>query len=99
MKDGDLWRKFAEAVKANNPWVVKLIKVRGHATEQQVVEGFVREDDKQGNDNADEAAERGSSKEQEHLAVVAGLYSRRNKKDQQCTRRAQSFLLKIKKRK
>ena len=41
-----------------------MTKVKGYAAEQQVVEGLVREEDKQGNDKADEAAERGSRKEQ-----------------------------------
>ena len=95
MKDCDLWRKFAESVKAKKPWAVWLTKVKGHATDEQVAEGTVKEEDKQGNEKADEAADRGSKEEQENLAIVAGLYSRRNKKYQQCTGRVQNFLLQI----
>ena len=53
-----------------------ITKVKGHATEEPVAEGEVEQDDKAAIDKADEAAERGSGKEQENLAIVAGLYSR-----------------------
>ena len=58
-----------------------------------MVEGTVKEEDKQGNDKADEVAERGSRKEQENLATVAGLYSRRNKNTNNSLDKFRFFLL------
>ena len=78
MKDGDLWKKFQQAVKAKKPWAVWVTKVKGHAKQEDVEDGTVREEDKAGNDKADEAADRGSRREQERLAAAAGLYSKRN---------------------
>ena len=79
MKDGDLWQGFMRTVKAKGPWAVWLSKVKGHATSEQVETGEVEPADKAGNDEADEAADKGSKDEQEHLEAVAMTYSTRNK--------------------
>ena len=93
---GDLWNKLQQAVKAKNPWAVWVTKVKGHAKQEDVEEGTVREEEKAGNDKADEAADRRSKKEQERLAAAAGLYSRRNAHYQKLVGRIQSFIIKMK---
>ena len=73
-----------------------MTKVKGHAKQEDVEDGTVREEDKAGNDKADEAAYRGSRREQERLAAAAGLYSRRNTRYQKLVRMIQSFIIKTK---
>ncbi len=55
--DGDLWQHFEEAVKAKGPHAIKITKVKGHATQEQVNNNIYRQCDKLGNDRADEAAD------------------------------------------
>ena len=59
MKDGDLWKSFSETVASRTPTSVTLTKVTGHATHEMVADGSVRTEDKKGNDEADDAAEKG----------------------------------------
>ena len=54
--DGDLWEIFARAVNARGPWSIAVTKVKGHATAEEVENGKVQEEDKKGNDKADDAA-------------------------------------------
>ncbi len=55
--DGDLWQHFEEAAKAKGWKSIRITKVKGHATHQQVAEGAIRSCDKIGNDEADRAAD------------------------------------------
>ena len=48
---------------------IKVEKVKGHATMQQVQDGSVRMQDKQGNDRADEGAAKGVS------TVAEGIFA------------------------
>ena len=50
---------------AKGPWSVWATKVKGHATDEDVDLGKVRTEDKQGNDHADKAADKGANDEQE----------------------------------
>ena len=77
MKDGDLWKAFSEAVASKTPTAVTLTKVKGHATQEMVADGSVRTEDKKGNDEADDAAEKGSTGEQPRIYHLAKMYSRR----------------------
>ena len=52
---------------------------------------------KAGNDYSDEAASKGSKDEQQKLAAVAALYSRRNKIYQTFVQRVQKCLVNVKK--
>ena len=56
IKYGDLWEAFANSVKAKGVGTVGLTKVKGLATNEMVAEGSVQKDDKEGNDMADDAA-------------------------------------------
>ena len=96
MKDGDLWKAFQEAVAAKCPWAVWSTKVKGHATAEQVEAGVVKAADKEGNDKAEFAADRASKDEQRYLAMIAKLFSKRNKAYQDFVRRIQKFILNMK---
>ena len=56
-KDGDLWAMLHRYLQAKGAHAVAFSKVKGHATDSDVMEGKVRADDKKGNDHADAAAE------------------------------------------
>ena len=43
MRDGDLWEVFAALVKQRGPHTVRLTKVKGHATEEMVRSGRIKE--------------------------------------------------------
>ena len=79
MKDGDLWKGFAEAVRAKNPKAVKLTKVKGHATIETLEEQKVIFDDKHGNDEADAAAEKGATLVQPAVRRLARFYQKSHK--------------------
>ena len=79
IKDGDLWEAFANSVKAKGVGTVGLTKVKGHATNEMVAEGSVQKDDKEGNDMADDAANKGAIDMQKDLADVAAAYAARHK--------------------
>ena len=71
MKDGDLRKHFQETVVSKGPWAIWLSTVKGHATTEQVAAGEVEKEDKEGNDMADEAADKGSKELQRWLASMA----------------------------
>ena len=52
---------------AKGPDKIKARTVKGHATEDMVAKGFVRGEDKKGNDHADTSAGKGSHAEQKML--------------------------------
>ena len=55
---------------------MKVPKVKGHATNEMVAEGKVREEDKEGNDISDKAADKGAE-ETDIIAVAVGfVYAR-----------------------
>ena len=55
--DGDLWYHFEQAVKAKGWRSIRISKVKGHVSQEQVEEGLHKQADKDGNDKADEAAD------------------------------------------
>ena len=57
--DGDLWEAYWRALRSRGSKSIKVTKVKGHATKEQVEEGKVRIEDKIGNDKADLAATAG----------------------------------------
>ena len=56
MENDDLWKFFAESILAKGPRAITLTKVKGHATQEMVDEGRVDEEQKKGNDGADDGA-------------------------------------------
>ena len=63
---------------AKGPKSVETRKAKGHATDEMVATGTVRQADKDGNDHADEAAGFGSKKEQGSLSTLTTLYAQRH---------------------
>ena len=57
--DGDLLAFVREMIDARGDGTVRITKVKGHADKEMVREGQVREQDRVGNDRADEAADFG----------------------------------------
>ena len=57
--DGDLWEDFVKAAKAKNAYAIRITKVKGHVTDEQVTNKDYRLVDKLGNDQADAAADIG----------------------------------------
>ena len=78
MKGGGLWKQRDEVIKAKHPESATLAKVKGHATDGDVQSGEVDEEDKKGNGEADDAAERGANGEQVILEALAGIYAKRH---------------------
>ena len=52
MKDGGLWKQFYNMIKAKGPGAVEMTKVKGHATDREVLRGEVDIEHKKGNDEA-----------------------------------------------
>ena len=48
MRDGDLWQVFADVVRQRGPHSVIITKVKGHATDQMVQDGAVKQKGKDG---------------------------------------------------
>ena len=67
MKDGDLWQLFDRTVASKTPNAITMTKVKGHATMEMVDKGEVVAEEKDGNDEADYAAEKGAKGMQENL--------------------------------
>ena len=55
--NGDLWHHFEQAAKAKGPKSIRITKVKGHVTQEQVDINTHRACDKAGNDQADHAAD------------------------------------------
>ena len=67
------------------------------AEDEAASKGNVREEDKDGNDQADVGADKGAGIAQAALAEIAGLFSDRNEKYRQLLERIQIFIVKMKK--
>ena len=78
MKDGDLWEHTHKMVEAKGPKSVSYKKVKGHATEEMVASGKATREDKEGNDEADSAADRGSNNEQSSLYTLTKMLAARH---------------------
>ena len=69
--DGDLWEQAWEAVLQRGHAAQTLSKAEGHATAQHVDEGLVRACDKEGNDWADELANKGAFQHEPYVVKLA----------------------------
>ena len=76
--DGDLWELAWNAVLQRGPEAQTLSKVKGHATQSQVDEGVVAAEDKEGNDWADDFANRGAGQHQVHALKLARWLQQRH---------------------
>ncbi len=55
-RDGDLWDVLQHVIRSKNPKSIAISKVKGHATDQHVLDGLSTPLHKQGNDAGDEIA-------------------------------------------
>ena len=97
MYDGDLWEHTQKMVEAKGPKSVSYRKVKGHATEEVVASGKVTREDKEGNDEADSAADRGSNNEQSSLYTLTKMLAARHEEYKLFMARVQKFLVATKK--
>ena len=78
--DGDLWEHFYKAAAAKGAGAIEISKVKGHATDEHVRAGTVCQDDKEGNDQADAAADAGVLVHGKSLIELASWYHTRHQK-------------------
>ena len=76
--DGDLWAHFEQAVRAKGTNAIKISKVKGHVTAEQVTTNTHRAQDKAGNDKADETADIGTALYGKDVINIANLYHKRH---------------------
>jgi hypothetical protein len=69
--DGDLWQQFWQAILTRGPATIRITKVKGHATDQDIKDGKSNEVDRKGNDEADKAATAGTGAVMDGLAALA----------------------------
>ena len=89
--------KSEAAVNSKNPGAIKLTKVKGHATEEMVQKGEVAERDKECNDQADKAADKGVVDEQGPLSYMGWKYVARMKAYTRFMGRIHQFIIKVRK--
>ena len=92
----DLWQSIEEDVVTKGPRSVKVIKVKGHTT-NEVEEGKIKREEKEGNDASDIAADRGAEKTELTAAVLGFVYARRHTFYKILMARVQAFIIKVRK--
>ena len=96
VKDGDMWETMNNAIQAKGCDYIRLTKVKGHATSQMVEDGKVKPEDKNGNDEADDSADRGAEKLQPGLAGIAGYYARKHHAYKDMMKEVHKFIIDVK---
>ena len=77
--DGDLWRIYHDHAKKKGVTALNITKVKGHATQRMIDDKTVLQRDKYGNDNADEAAEKGVQMHGDMIVQLGARYANRQK--------------------
>ena len=75
---------------------VRLTTVKGHATDDMVKQGQVNQEGKEGNEEADDSADRGAKDLQPGLAAVAGCYARKHQRYKQVMTNIHTLTVEIK---
>jgi len=88
---------FAKLIRQRGPSSAIITKVKGHATEEMVQQGKVKEEEKRGNDWADTAADEGATNSQGRLQYFGELYSWRHMCYRKLMARMQKFIVELKK--
>ena len=76
---------------------MKLTKVKGHATEEEVSRGDATVEDKKGNDFADDAADKGASSADGNLMQIAEIYAQESEDYKSFMKRVHNFIIKVRK--
>ena len=95
VQNGDLWSKVPTSVKAKNPKTIKLTKQKGHATQEMVDEGEVREADKEADHQSDRAADKGVVEEQQQLNWLGWKYAARLRAYARFMEKVHDFIIKV----
>ena len=74
------WVHFTKAAIAKGPKSIRLTKVKGHVTTQQVLDNIYRGCDKKGNDKADHAADLAVKMHGDDAISVANILHARHRK-------------------
>lgn len=82
--DGDIWKEWWHILEARGPYSVWASKVKCHATTQMVDNGMVSLPDKDGNDNADRAANSGVNAHVKGLLTFTHKIKRRQADYAEC---------------
>ena len=90
-----MWKTVWRALLAKNPEAVAITKVKGHATEDMVREGAVREEDRHGNEQSDQAADWGAMNVQEGLPVAPRYLHKRHREYCSLMRRIHTMIVKV----
>ena len=77
-KDGDLWELLYNTLKRKGSWTFKVSKVKGHASDDMVIQGTVNAEDKVGNDQADIAADEGVNMHGDGIVKISRLLMKRH---------------------
>lgn len=97
VQNGDLWMKVEKTVLSKNPKTVKLTKQKGHATKEMVEYGRVKEEQAEGNHQADTAADLGATEEQDEVNHLGWKYAARLKAYTRIRTRIYESVVKVRK--
>ena len=75
--NGDLWQWMEDILKAKGRSSFRITKVKGHVTEQQVLEGKYTREHKEGNDEADRLASKGIAEDGDDTMQLVTFCARR----------------------
>ncbi len=94
-QDGDLRQIMENVIKEKGPKSIKVTWVKGHATEQHLLEGKSTPLLALGNDTADRLAEKGVLEHCDGLLVLAHYYSAKQKALQELTTRGHKMFVRV----
>ena len=95
MPNGDLWAIFDEHVTHKGKHAIKATWVKGHATDQHIVDGVTTHTHKVNNDRVDKLARMGVDLHDLHAAYMAAAYAKRLALSQQVTMRVHDMILRV----
>ena len=78
INDGDLWEQASGIINQRGPASIKLTKVKGHSTEEQVKQGKVTQEDHDGNNRADDLADKGVEAHGPDICGIGTLFAKRH---------------------
>jgi ribonuclease HI len=91
-KDGDLWEHFEKAVAAKGRNAIRISWTKGHATSKHVDAGITTAQKKEGNEKADEIADRGCKLGMQELA---GFWASQRQELKELMLRIQRAILRV----
>ena len=93
MKNGDLWSKVCAAILAKGSSSIKVTKVKGHATQEDIDQGKSNIHDKNGNDEADTVANLAVANHAPGMVSLTNWYAARHADYTKLVGRVQLFII------